>query len=494
MQRSSAWRALLCLASSCAIVLPAGGSAQAAVLFKSDGALWPAGRMGLVDVPVCVESSSSTEQKRPQWEWTVHDKVPALADVIGQVRDALRDGYERHSALRFTGWRACTGEPGVVRLKIHPDEPNKSGTGRASAVQNGTRFTPWGGSAISVECIRFNGRQGRHEYEFSCAREYAAHEFGHAIGLAHEWRHPRTPEGCAANTPAGERPLRKGEFSYSFGDKADYWVATPQFDRESLMTYQAKRSNDCVTRGGHRFGSSKPTANDLIALKTAYPRPAEPPDMVGVIPSNARSCPATSRVTIHLDNEDRENGNGRGGWLGAIGSDANTRLEFCRVPGSAFGLVPGGAGRAADYAVLQLGARCPVGSEGFARLHDDEDDHNRDDDVDESGANTDWMAGDTGPTHQAGSRTELRWCVFGEKQSLPRMTAWPAFDDMAYGVLAAADLPGLLASGFVRTDDEDDDNKNRFVGSSRDGLARAARLVQADKNTLYRLAKVQNGR
>ena len=126
------------------------------------------------------------------------------------------------------------------------------------------------------------------------------------------------------------------------------------------------------------------------------------------------------------------------------------------MPGSLFKPLttnPGDSGR--FYAVLQLGAFCPAGSEPFTRRFDNEDDGNRNtvfSDFDPS-----WV------TRQEHGASYVRFCLF--RSGADTMPGFPAVG-FAYGVFGKSQLPGVIASGNLRTNDEDDNNGNSFTGVS----------------------------
>ena len=124
------------------------------------------------------------------------------------MRDALRSNWEAYSSVRFVGWQDCTRPTQAQRgkalgLKISPSTVNNSSTGIGS--RGGTTgFSTWGTLFVQpephpAECISYDGARARMAYRFSCVREYAVHEVGHAIGFAHQWRHPLTPNSFWEN-------------------------------------------------------------------------------------------------------------------------------------------------------------------------------------------------------------------------------------------------------------------------------------------------------
>jgi hypothetical protein len=195
---------------------------------------------------------------------------------------------------------------------------------------------------------------------------------------------------------------------------------------------------------------------------------------VGVVPAT-RSCPAGSEaVTIRMDDEDESNRNERGGFIGAIRSDANTEFFFCRVDGLRFrAFQPNGPGTEPQpYAVLKLGTSCPNGSIDFARRFDNEDD-----------SNNNFSIGDIFP-NVSNANTVLNFCLFFSASN-GTMGVFPNVG-VSYGVFTRS----LAERGFVRTDDEDDSNNNQyFVNSTFASIAMS--IVSSGDNTRLELGRAR---
>jgi hypothetical protein len=202
-----------------------------------------------------------------------------------------------------------------------------------------------------------------------------------------------------------------------------------------------------------------------ILTVTVSPAQAAVTD-VGVIP-HSRSCPiGVEGIVIHMDDEDDNNANSRGGFVGAIRSTTNTEFFFCRVNGASLRAYqpPGSAVR--PYAVLKLGANCPNGSQEFSRHFDNEDDSN---------ANS--FQGNIFPNVST-SNTTLFFCLFAA--GIPTMSTFPNLG-FRYLTFSRAD-----SQGFVHSDDEDDDNNNQYTIPV--GLSTVAKAIVSDgPNTTLRL-------
>ena len=175
---------------------------------------------------------------------------------------------------------------------------------------------------------------------------------------------------------------------------------------------------------------------------------------VGVIPDAAGDCPVGATLDIFQDNEDDSPDNGPVGWNGAIESSANTLWRFCRVDGTLFGKLPLPVSPLNsidnDYAVLKLGAECPLGATEVVRFFDDEDD-----------ANSNSISGFAGPNVSNIAGTELHLCHFRPQNE----QGWymPAFPDLGfeYGVFGQSSIS--TDSGSLYTDDENDNNSNSIT-------------------------------
>jgi len=134
------------------------------------------------EIPVCWESMAPEDADGRRW-----------------TEEAVRGSWEAVSNLKFTGWQGCEDDSRGVRIKVadHGPHVEKLGRGLDGLPEGMTlnfTFKTWGRDCS--ENIQVT------EY---CIRALAVHEFGHAIGLAHEHNRDIDREICRVE-PQGPNP------------------------------------------------------------------------------------------------------------------------------------------------------------------------------------------------------------------------------------------------------------------------------------------------